>query len=333
MDSQIDNIIIDGRFRLMILPLVKERYLRLEADIVRNGCRDPVKLWQGILVDGLNRIRICKNHKLQYQTEELVFNDRDEVIAYIASIQLLRSDVPEETRRYLIGKRFEAEKAVAHRQKISDWNLYTRNADIHGLAYRVFNPAQLPRPNQSIRTPAAFRLANEYCVSADTIDKYGRCAKAIDIIAEKDIALAKMLISGKYRIAQSVIVAIAKRTPQEMEKIRKNIAAEEPLGEGMRSRLKGRTPPKVSRPPTYEPPARRVSVKDKPQRDPDAEINRLSLTLPTWTGSIERAYDVSDMNEVSDEALDRLEKVLSKHYKTVTEMLSVIRRDDDGAGE
>ena len=30
MDSQIDNIIIDGRFRLMILPLVKERYLRLE---------------------------------------------------------------------------------------------------------------------------------------------------------------------------------------------------------------------------------------------------------------------------------------------------------------
>ena len=135
-----------------------------------------------------------------YQTEELVFNDRDEVIAYIASIQLLRSDVPEETRRYLIGKRFEAEKAVAHRQKISDWNLYTRNADIHGLAYRVFNPAQLPRPNQSIRTPAAFRLANEYCVSADTIDKYGRCAKAIDIIAEKDIALAKMLISGKYRI-------------------------------------------------------------------------------------------------------------------------------------
>lgn len=65
MDRQIDNIIIDGRFRLMILPLVKERYLRLEADIVRNGCRDPVKLWQGILVDGLNRIRICKNHKLQ----------------------------------------------------------------------------------------------------------------------------------------------------------------------------------------------------------------------------------------------------------------------------
>ena len=251
MDSQIDNIIIDGRFRLMILPLVKERYLRLEADIVRNGCRDPVKLWQGILVDGLNRIRICKNHKLQYQTEELVFSDRDEVIAYIASIQLLRSDVPEETRRYLIGKRFEAEKAVAHRQKISDWNLYTRNADIHGLAYRVFNPAQLPRPNQSIRTPAAFRLANEYCVSADTIDKYGRCAKAIDIIAEKDIALAKMLISGKYRIAQSVIVAIAKRTPQEMEKIRKNIAAEEPLGEGMRSRLKGRTPPRVSRPPAW----------------------------------------------------------------------------------
>lgn len=205
----------------------------METDIVRNGCHDPVKLWQGILVDGLNRIRICKNHKIPYQTEELFFNDRDEVIAYIASIQLLRSDVPEETRRYLIGKRFEAEKAVAHRQKISDWNLYTRNADIHGLAYRVFNPAQLPRPNQSIRTPAAFRLANEYCVSADTIDKYGRCAKAIDIIAEKDIALAKMLVSGKYRIAQSVIVAIAKRTPQEMEKIRKNIAAEEPLGEGI----------------------------------------------------------------------------------------------------
>ena len=103
---EIDNIIIDSRFRLMIQPLVREQYLRLEADIVRNGCHDPVKLWQGILVDGLNRIRICKSHKLSYQTEDLTFNDRNEVIAYIASIQLLRTDVPEETRRYLIGKRF-----------------------------------------------------------------------------------------------------------------------------------------------------------------------------------------------------------------------------------
>jgi hypothetical protein len=39
------------------------------------------------------------------------------------------------------------------------------------------------------------------------------------------------------------------------------------------------------------------------------------------------------MNEVSDEALDRLEKVLSKHYKAVTEILSVIRREDNGADE
>ena len=58
MDGQKPKIIIDDELRLMVQPLLKDAYLRLEADILKNGCREPLKLWRGILVDGMNRLNI-----------------------------------------------------------------------------------------------------------------------------------------------------------------------------------------------------------------------------------------------------------------------------------
>jgi len=102
----------------LLPPLSEEQRSLLEEDILKNGCREPLKLWRGILVDGMNRLNICTKRNIAYKTEELEFSDRNEVIAYIAAVQLLRTDVPEEVRRYLIGKRFEAEKAIAINRKL-----------------------------------------------------------------------------------------------------------------------------------------------------------------------------------------------------------------------
>jgi hypothetical protein len=46
------TIRIDPEFRALIAPLDPGEYEQLEANLKANGCRDPVALWRGILLDG-----------------------------------------------------------------------------------------------------------------------------------------------------------------------------------------------------------------------------------------------------------------------------------------
>ena len=66
-------------------------------------------------------------------------------------------------------------------------------------------------------------------------------------------------------------------------------------------------------------------IKVTPKHDPDAEIAGLTLTVPSWVSSIERARNHADMNAASTEAISRLEEVLLSLQKKVSEMLSDIR--------
>ena len=54
------------------------------------------------------------------------------------------------------------------------------------------------------------------------------------------------------------------------------------------------------------------SVKDMPVYDPDAEVTGLTLTVPSWTSSIIRTMDKTNLTEVSDKAKANLISALSK---------------------
>lgn len=48
------------------------------------------------------------------------------------------------------------------------------------------------------------------------------------------------------------------------------------------------------------------TVKDMPVRDPDGEIASLSLTIPSWNSSIERVFNKTNMEDISDKAKTQL---------------------------
>ena len=66
-------------------------------------------------------------------------------------------------------------------------------------------------------------------------------------------------------------------------------------------------------------------IKIPPMHDPDAEIAGLTLTVPSWVSSIERARNNADMNAASTSAKSKLEEALLSLQKKVSEMLSEIR--------
>lgn len=46
---------IDERLRDVLIPLTDEKFAALEEDILRNGCIQPIIVWNGTIVDGHNR--------------------------------------------------------------------------------------------------------------------------------------------------------------------------------------------------------------------------------------------------------------------------------------
>jgi len=62
------TIKIDPEFQKLIPPLSAEERDLLEQNILRDGCRDPLVVWDGILLDGHNRLEICKAHDIPFET-------------------------------------------------------------------------------------------------------------------------------------------------------------------------------------------------------------------------------------------------------------------------
>ena len=69
------------------------------------------------------------------------------------------------------------------------------------------------------------------------------------------------------------------------------------------------------------------SVKDMPAFDPDADINVLTLTIPSWSSSIDRVRNQTDLSIISSHARDGLIKQLYSLVDHVSELLGAIEED------
>ena len=110
------DIIINEKFRTLIPPLNKAEYTELEKSLKKEGCREPLVIWNGYLIDGHNRFEICTRLNIKYKVINMPFESEEDAISWICSNQLGRRSISEETRKYLIGKRYEAEKIIGERQ-------------------------------------------------------------------------------------------------------------------------------------------------------------------------------------------------------------------------
>lgn len=157
------SLIIDPQFKNLIPPLQRTEYLQLEENLLADGCRDPLVVWRGTLVDGHNRYEICMRHRIPFSVTEVDFYCREEAIAWICANQLGRRNLSEGTRKYLIGKQYDSEKFVSKIKNPSGLNQYSLPVSPR--------PDKQDSPDTS-RHRTADRIADENCISAGTVEKY-----------------------------------------------------------------------------------------------------------------------------------------------------------------
>jgi N6-adenosine-specific RNA methylase IME4 len=81
------EITIDEEFKVLLPPLPAEDYAQLEQNIIKDGCHDPLKTWQGILIDGHHRHAICTRHGIPYKTVPIALESRAHVKVWMIDNQ------------------------------------------------------------------------------------------------------------------------------------------------------------------------------------------------------------------------------------------------------
>ncbi len=115
------SITIDKEFEALIPPLTSEEFQLLEEQCVRDGIRDALVTWNGILIDGHNRFKIAAKHGLTWNEKRMEFADRDAAKLWIYENQLGRRNVNDFVRseialkaKPLIRAKAKAKQAEYH---------------------------------------------------------------------------------------------------------------------------------------------------------------------------------------------------------------------------
>lgn len=299
LEKQVYNLQIDEHFKQLIPPLNSIEYTQLEENIVKDGCRESLCIWKNTIIDGHNRYEICTRLQIPFSIQEMEFESREEATAWICANQLGRRNISEETRRYLIGKRYETEKKLGVKN-YSGKNQHSEN-EISAVIYH--------KPQAQVtRGLTAERIGKEYNIAQATVRKYAHYAKTIDNLSKKEPELISDVLSGKVKISYENIAKLSKKPYKTVNNVKNQLSNHNNFASYSETR---RVIPARSKP----------TIKDMPAYDPDAEISSLTFTIPSWISSINRALSIADFNKASENAKTKLQNELKNLEYAVNVML------------
>ena len=260
-----EPLTVDEEFKSIIPPLTREEYANLEASLRSEGCREAIIAWNGVIVDGHNRYELCRKWNIPYRVMNISFSSREAAVSWICLNQLSRRNLTREAYKYLIGKRYDAEKAACEQRNAPGRNQYS--VPSHGVAQWTSR-----------------RLAGEYNLTHSTVERYGVYSRSLDRIEEARPGVLPDLLSGRCRISQQNLIALSRMPGETVNRVLDKLL---PAGRDVRSLPLKVTGGVISDEEKLDP-----RIKEMPPPDPDAELNGLLYTVPTWIGMMRRLLGV-----------------------------------------
>ena len=202
-DRSVGEILIDKELKNFIPSLSKEEYQQLEKNLLEEGCRDPLIVWERedslVLIDGFNRHKICAQHDIAYQIERRKFEDKEEAKDYMINNQLGRRNLHPDQLSYFRGLKYERMKK--------------RNRGYEQI---------LSKGQKDLST--ADKLAQEFKVSEKTIKRDAEFSRGIELIGESNPKLKQDILAGKIKVKKSDVQELAKANDESSVNSIKNEA-------------------------------------------------------------------------------------------------------------
>jgi len=198
-----EDVIIDEVFQRLLPPLAEKVFSDLEESLLKYGVRDPLVLWDGILIDGYNRFEISKKHDLPINTVSMEFPSRDSVIIWIIKNQMERRNLtPAEVRLYR-GIHYNTEKRMVG--NITGRNQYSEE---------FLQNEEIPQNRSTVS-----KLAEHYNVSRSTIERDGKIANTMEVIENISPDTKADILSGKTHITNKQLQELSSAPAEEIKNI------------------------------------------------------------------------------------------------------------------
>lgn len=312
---------IDPEFKDLIRPLRRKEYLQLEENILDEGCRDPIIIWNDYIIDGHNRYSICTKYSIPFNTVSKDFASREEVIVWICKNQLGRRNITEETRKYLIGRQYESEKIIDNKKNILGKNQYSQQSRQDEIDEDYIIDSEPEQSIQRSKNKTAHIIGAENNITHATVQKYAYFSRALDHIAEQCPELKTKILSGRYKISHKNVLALEQLSPKELTQLNVRLdRGNHPFVQYCTTRSIIENEPKEAKP--HQP-----SVKDMPEHNPDAPVIQLCLTVPSWITSVQKATEPATIANASDKAKQQLLEILDKLKAAIDTVTDLIKED------
>ena len=304
-NDSIQTLIIDSEFQNLLVPLSFKELERLEENIKSNGCLDPLIIWNGIIIDGHNRYKICHKYRIPFRTKTQHFSNRKEAITTICTNQLSKNNISAEMKKYLIGKKYEAEKMLD----------------------TIKETEMKQTPPIPSRNDIIISMGKEYNISPNTVYKYSAYSRALDVIQQKCPEITQKILSGNIKISLENIAILSRFTKKKLYNLLEYLSEEPEIHisySDIRQELQWK-PLQKSSPKTVPILQSDIPIKQLPKYDPDAEISSLSLTIPSWISSINRTREITNFDNTTSNARTKLKNQLCSLKNTIDILLVLIK--------
>ncbi|MCP4665218.1 MAG: hypothetical protein GY849_02540 [Deltaproteobacteria bacterium] len=191
---------INPEFDKLLGKLTPEELIQLEENILKEGIKEPLQIWNNFIVDGHNRYRIAKKHNLIFDIKQLSFKDDFEVKEWIIKNQFGRRNLTENQKSYLRKLRYENEK----NKDSFKGNQYTNNES--GSGQNVHNQKTISK------------LAKEYGVSDKTIQRDYQFGQGVDLISKVNPEKKTEILQNKSDLTKQEIQSFSKIQKEAEEK-------------------------------------------------------------------------------------------------------------------
>jgi hypothetical protein len=120
---KIEDIKIDPEFKDLLCPLSEYEERALEGSLLANGCLSPLIVEEklGVLIDGHNRLRLCKEHDIPFEVKTIMLGGREPAENFIIQNQLGRRNLTPERLEIYIAQLYESAKKKAGFEKGEQW--------------------------------------------------------------------------------------------------------------------------------------------------------------------------------------------------------------------
>lgn len=209
LESIKQNITVLEELKSFIPPLLDAELAQLKANLLANGCKDPLLLWETtkdviglgtafepayVLIDGHNRYGICKEFGITFNVQLLSFNSFKEVKEHMIDLQLGRRNLNAQQASYLRGLRYNTEK-----NDVID--------NLQGKKEEIDSDGQNVHLENEPKITTAERLAKEYNVGEKTIRRDAAFAEGLEKLTP---TLRNEVLSGKKKVDKNKIQLLAK---------------------------------------------------------------------------------------------------------------------------